>query len=387
MNERWDPAFRYFILTLVFILTVFILWTVRAALQPLLIAALTAYFLSPAIMFFNRRVGLSHRVSANLVFFLVLALLIALPFTILPGQLGALQGIYQDLNAALDRLQSVLNVQRTIGSLRVDLGALIPSLRANLGGVIVPKPEDALRLVEIASRNFLWTLVILVTTYYLMTDWERLRSWVINIAPPSEQPELESLYADIRRVWMGYLGGQIRLIVVLALLYAVAWILIGLPGALILGTLAGLLNLVPEIGPAAAAILAVLVAFLEGSTYLPLSNLWFALLTLGTYLLLNNVKTIWLQPRILGHSVRMHEGIVFVAIVVSIMLGGVLAVLVVVPLLATVSVVGRYVRRRLIGEPEPLQVVAVPLPEPPPPLPLEVNPAAPSGTPGKQPNS
>jgi hypothetical protein len=65
----------------------------------------------------------------------------------------------------------------------------------------------------------------------------------------------------------------------------------------------------------------------------------------------------------------------------------VLAVLVVVPLLATVSVVGRYVRRRLIGEPAPPTEAAVPLPEPPPPLPLEVNPAAPSGTPGKQPNS
>jgi predicted PurR-regulated permease PerM len=126
---------------------------------------------------------------------------------------------------------------------------------------------------------------------------------------------------------------------------------------------------------------------LEGSNYLPISNLWFALITLGTYLLLNNIKTIWLQPRILGHSVRMHEGIVFVAIIISIMLGGVLAVLVVVPLLATVSVVGRYVRRRLISEPDALAEAAIPLPEPPPPLPLEPNPAAPPGTPGKQPNS
>ncbi|MGE5250727.1 MAG: AI-2E family transporter, partial [Bacteroidota bacterium] len=314
MNQPWDPAFRYFVLTVTLILTALILWTVRAALQPLLIAALAAYFLSPAVAFFETRVRMPRRVAANLVYFLVLALIIALPFTILPGQLGAIQGIYQDLIQALDRLQSVLAVPRAIGNLRVDLSSLIPPLRANLGGVIVPKPEDALRVIEIGSRNVLWTLVILVTTYYLMTDWERLRAWIIHIAPPAEQPGLEGLYTDIRRVWMGYLGGQIRLIVVLAVLYTVAWILIGLPGAVILGTLAGLLNLIPELGPAAAAILAVIVALVEGSSTLPVSNLWFAVITLGTYLVLNNVKTIWLQPRILGQSVFLHEAIVFVAI-------------------------------------------------------------------------
>jgi predicted PurR-regulated permease PerM len=371
MNHTWDPAFRYFVLTVIFIITVFVLWTVRAALQPLLIAGLTAYFLSPAIAFFSARVGLPRKVAANLVFFLVLALIIALPFTILPGQLGAIQGIVHDLNLALDRVQTVLEVPRSIGNVRVDLSSLIPSLRASMGGAIEPQPQDALRILEIASRNLLWTLVILVTTYFLMTDWERLRSWLINIAPSAEQADLHRLYHEIRRVWMSYLGGQIRLMVVLSFLYAVSWALIGLPGAIIIGTLAGLLNLLPEVGPAAAAFLAVIVALLEGSTYLPVSNLWFALITLGTYLVLNNIKTIWLQPRILGHSVLMHEGVVFVAIVIAITLGGVLSVLIVVPLLATAGVVARYLRRRLLGEPAFAEDLAASVTGPLPALPAE----------------
>jgi predicted PurR-regulated permease PerM len=191
--------------------------------------------------------------------------------------------------------------------------------------------------------------VVVVSIYFLMTDWDRLRAWLIGLAPPGEQPDLELLYEEIRRVWIGYLGGQIRLIVVLAILYAAAWALIGLPGAVIIGTLAGLLNLVPELGPATAALFAVVVALLEGSNYLPVSNIWFALITLGVYLALNNFKTIWLQPRILGQSVRMHEGVVFLAIVISIMRGGALAVLVGVPVLATLGVVGRYLRHRCLG--------------------------------------
>jgi predicted PurR-regulated permease PerM len=356
MKQSWDPAFRYFVLTIILIVIALALWSVRVALPPLVGAALAAYFLSPAVAFFHKRLGVSRKLAANLVFFLVLTLIIALPSTILPGELDTLGGIFNDLNLEMDKVQVVLQEPIRIGNIRIDLSSLIPALRANMGSAIVPRPEDALRVLEIGSRNLLWTLVVVVSIYFLMTDWDRLRAWLIGLAPPGEQPDLERLYEEIRRVWIGYLGGQIRLIVVLAILYAAAWALIGLPGAVIIGTLAGLLNLVPELGPATAALFAVGVA-------------------LGVYLALNNFKTIWLQPRILGQSVRMHEGVVFLAIVISIMLGGALAVLVVVPVLATIGVVGRYLRHRLLGEsPYPENVPAAVIPEPLPALSPEARP-------------
>jgi predicted PurR-regulated permease PerM len=202
----------------------------------------------------------------------------------------------------------------------------------------------------VTSRGILWTLVVLVTVYYLMTEWDRIRDGLIGIAPLHERSDLDRLYGEIRGVWTGYLRGQIRLVIILAIIYVVAWQSIGLSGALPLGLLAGLLNLLPEIGPAAVAILATLVAYLEGSSLIHISNTWFAVLTLGIYLLLNTFKTVWLQPRILGHSVLLHEGVVFIAIVAALVLQGVLGVLIVVPLLATLVVVGKYVRRRLLGQ-------------------------------------
>lgn len=351
MKRTWDSNFRYIVLTILIILAALSLWYLRQALQPLLTAALVAYFLSPAVAFLTTRLKWKRKLAANLVYFTVLALVLALPVTILPSMLDEAQGIVTDLTTALDGVQAALANPIKVGNLSADLSGIIPPIRQNLSSGFVPKPEDALYILEGFSRNFLWTLVILVTIYYLMTDWDRLRSAVIKLAPPDEQSDLYRLYLEIRKVWLGYLGGQIRLIVVLVLIYSVAWSLIGLPGALLLGILAGLLNLLPEIGPGFAAILATIVALLEGSTYLPLSNLWFAVLTLGVYLLLNNVKTIWLQPRILGQSVLLHEGVVFVAIVTAIMLQGVLGVLVVVPFLATLGVVGRYLRNRLLGLP------------------------------------
>jgi len=349
MNQTWEPAFRYTILTVLIIVTALTLWYIRGVFEPLIIAALTAYFLSPAVNFLMARFKLGRKVAANIVYFSVLILLIAIPFTVLPDLLDEIQGIVKDVNRTLDGLQQMLQQPIQLGGFPIYLSNLIPAVRDPFGTGFVPGPQDALRLIEVVSRNFLWTLVILVTAYYLMIDWSRLRSWLIELAPENEQSDLHRLYHEIRKVWMGYLGGQFRLMVILAVIYSLAWSIIGLPGAVIIGTLAGLLNLLPEVGPAAVAILAVVVALVEGSTFLPLSNLWFAVLTLGVYLLLNNIKTIWLQPRILGHSVLLHEGLVFVGIITAIMLQGVLGVLIVVPLLATVLVVGRYLRRRMLG--------------------------------------
>jgi predicted PurR-regulated permease PerM len=278
-----------------------------------------------------------------------------------------LQSVTADLTLALNQVETALQKPVLIGNLPFRFGTLIPTIRQTLSGMTVPNPQDTLRIIQVTSKNFLWLLVILVTAYYLMTDWEKLRGNIFSLAPRDGQSDLNRLYDDIRAVWLGYLRGQIRLMVILAILYSIVWVAIGLPGALALGVLAGLLNLLPEIGPFTVAALATIIALIEGSTYIPVSNLWFAFITLGVYLLLNNFKTIWLQPRILGHSVFLHEGVVFVAIIAAIILQGVLGVLIIVPLLATFVVLGRYIRRRLLGlppfddeEPAPL----VPQPDP-----------------------
>ncbi len=352
MNKTsWDIPFRYLVAIFLVLFGVFVIWNFRDLISPLLIAALTAYFLSPLSKFLILRWRVRPKVAANLVYFVVLILLFALPFTVLPLLFDEFQKIVLDMYRALDELQVILANPITVGNASVFLGSIIPAIRNTLSTGYVPKPQDALYILEVASRNFLWMLVILVTAYYLVTDWERLRNSIISLAPKGQQAELNRLYHDIRLIWNSYLRGQVRLIFILIIIYSITWSAIGLPGAIALGILAGVLNLLPEVGPAIIAIIAVVVAFLEGSTFLPISDLWFAALTFGLYLLLNNIKTIWLQPRILGNSVRLHEGLVFVAIVTAVILQGMLGVLIVVPLLATLAVVGRYLRAKILDLP------------------------------------
>ena len=174
---------------------------------------------------------------------------------------------------------------------------------------------------------------------------------MIHLAPEEYRHDFRRLYLEIKGVWMAYLRGQLALMVIVGITFTILWSIIGLPGALVLGLLGGVFSIVPDVGPFAAAFLATIVAALEGSTWIPWDPIWFAALVFGTYIILINFKNIWLRPRILGRSVHMHEGLVFIAIMAAVIFIGILGAFIIVPVLASLGVVGTYLRRRILGLP------------------------------------
>jgi hypothetical protein len=108
------------------------------------------------------------------------------------------------------------------------------------------------------------------------------------------------------------------------------------------------------------------VALLEGSSWIPLSEFWVTLIVIGVYLLLIGVKNLWLRPFIMGRSVHMHESLVFISIILATVLWGILGALVIVPVLASLAVVVRYLHHRILGLPPfspEAPTPAAPLPE------------------------
>jgi predicted PurR-regulated permease PerM len=350
-TENWDPIFRYIVFVVVVIFLVALGWTIRALFKPLITAALLSWILSPIVKWLSASTRLSRKAAGNIVYFTALAVLIAAPFFLVPVLIDELQNVLTALNTALDQLKLLLAEPVSIGPLHLQLGTWLPAFQQTFSETLRPLPEDILRLVESTSLGAAWFLVIVVSTYYLMTDWERAYHWMINLAPETYQPEIERLYRDIKEVWMAYLRGQIVLMIIVAIVFSLIWAAIGLPGALLIGILTGLFSLVPEIGPLTATLIAVVVALLEGSTYLPLSNFWFAVLVVAIYAVLINFKNIWLRPYIMGRSVNINEGVIFVAILAAVVFQGVLGALIIVPVLASFIIIGRYLRRRLFGLP------------------------------------
>jgi predicted PurR-regulated permease PerM len=351
MNRQWSVQTRYFVLALALILLVALGWYARAMFQPLIVAGLLAYLLNPAVGWLKRWRRWPHKTAVNIVYFVSLAILLAIPATVVPVLLNQTEILTLDLEDFPSRLQTFLSQPIQILGYQFVLSHYLPDFGQSLSSWMAPLPGTALRVLETTSRNVLWIILIVVTVYYLLMDWEILREWLIRIWPRPYRKDARRLFLEIKSIWAAYLRGQLALMFILGVIYTFAWLVIGLPGALILGVLTGLLNIVPELGPFIAAMLAVIVALVEGSYFLPLSNVWFGVLTIGLYLALNYVKTIWIQPRVLGYNVHMHEGLVFVAIVVAILVQGVFLVLIIVPVLASAMVIGRYLRDRILGQP------------------------------------
>ncbi len=350
MRNQWSQPSRYFVGAILLVAFLLFLWWFRTAIEPLAYAAFIAYLASPIVHFIAQRTKLSRAAAVNLVYFSALAVMIAVPATLAPIFSDDLKLITADLQSRINEIRAASSQSIQFFGLTLNFKQLADVLAFSSQSVS-PQPQEALSILETTSRGVLWIVVVLISVYYFMADWPRLRDWLIGLAPNSLHEDAYRLYTEISRVWTSFLLGQLTLMFEVGILFSIVWSALGVPGALLLGTLAGLFTLVPDIGPSVVALIAVVVALLEGSRWIPLSNIWFAALVLGSYILILNLNNIWARPRILGRSVQIHEGLVFVAIIVAVTVQGVLLAVTIVPLLATAGVILRYLRARLLGLP------------------------------------
>lgn len=340
-QKAWNLQTRYIVLVIVLLITAVLLYLLRPLLAPLMVAILLAYVLDPIVDIFLRRFGLSRRLVVPLVFATFMILLAAIPAIYTPV-------IYAQLDSIREE---VIHFQETVDDFLI---------RTNLTGIIqaddvgdffsfLYNPQRIFGVVLAATENLAWILITFVSAFYILLDWERLRAFVLESPPEPYRQDIQIIYEKIKWIWQAYLRGQLVLMTTVGILSWLAGSLVGLPDALLIGIIAGALDVVPSLGPFVAMVIATLVAFLQGSNYLNISNIWFAVLILGLFATIQFFENIWLRPRVLSQRVQLHPALVFVAIVGSLALAGVIAALVIVPVIKTSEVLAGYLLRRILG--------------------------------------
>lgn len=343
----WSRNVRVFVLLLVLALAAGVLYAARALIGPLLIAALLAYILNPLVTSINRRSRLPRSAVILLFYLLMMAAIIVLAVTLTPLLANQARVLSRELQQGILEMETILSERIVVLGFEVAPDEILGE--SNLVADTLIRSDRIVSLLEAATTNLVWILVILVTTYYLLQDWERLREWLLDLAPPGVEADLRQLYERIRHVWQGYLRGQLLLMLFTGFLTGIVLAAVGLPGAVIIGLLTALLDVIPTLGPALALIVAALIAWLNGSTYLPLSPGWFLLLVLGLHGAVQAIENAWLRPHIMGHRLQLHPAVVFVGIVGALYLVGALGALVVVPVLGTTAIIGSYIHHRILG--------------------------------------
>ncbi len=323
------------------------LFGIREMIGPLTIAALLAYLLLPAVNLVRRKLGISRRLAVPIVYLVFLTALVLTVVNMAPvvaRQARSMTGVFRvRLPMFLD---SLLEPAGAFG-LERQLESFLVELRQSTSMLL--NTQRVFRILNAASTNLAWLMLILVVTYYLLLDWERLVEWGLRQAPPGYRRDLRLLHADISVIWQAYLRGQILVMLLLGLLSGLGAAAIGLPRAALLGLLAGLLALIPSVGPTITLAIASTIAWLEGSAFLDISNGWFTLLTILVFSLVQVVEGFVLTPQIMGRRLRIHPGVVIVAVIGALTIGSALLALIIVPLLASLAVLLRYVRNRIYG--------------------------------------
>jgi len=375
-DNQWSSPVRYLVFGLIALLFALLLWYARRVFEPLIIAAFIAYLIHPVVNFLTSHTRLSRKSAVNLVFTVTLLLVIGTPASLTSIFFDESSQVVTDILHIYNQLIVWLEQPKVIPGIPIDFGQFANQLNQFRATFVSSLTNQAFLILGKTSLGAIWVLVILVTVYYLLAEWPRLREGFISSFPEKYTPELHELYQRVRRIWMSYLRGQIVLMLIVGVAFTIAWSVIGVPGALVLGVIAGFLTLIPDVGPFLAAMLAVGVALLEGSTWswMPASHLIVGLIVLVVYIILIAIKNFWVRPVIMGRSVQMHESLVLISILLATVLWGILGVLIIVPVLASLVVILDYLRRRILGMPPFPPVEPFVLPEKPAPKPEEIAP-------------
>jgi len=350
-NKVWSKEVRITAFVGIVVGCLVLLWFYRGAISPMVIAAIFAYVMSPMVDFLLKRTRLKRTSAVLIVFFLTLLILAAIPAVIVPVVVNQVQEMNLDLVDLVANYETFISNPIYVWQWTFYPKQYLPEIHEVPANLFNPAAEFTLVFVESFSKNFLWVLVIFVTIYYLLMDGYRLMPWLVRIVPRDFRPDFEHLVLQLRHVWSDYLRSQLAFMFIVGLMDSLAWLAVGLPGAIFLGFLTGITSFVHEIGAIISGILSVGVALLVGSHFLPLSNFWFAVLVLILYLTLTAIKNVWIRPVVVGRHVHLHSGIVFVIILASLMFYGALAAFIAVPVLVSAMVIGRYLRRRILGLP------------------------------------
>lgn len=366
MSKPWSPQAKRLIAAGVIISGALVFYRVRSVLAPLALAMLLAYILNPLVGLL-RKAKISRTGATIIVYLLLIFALVAFPSILVPPLVQQLVSINVDFAAILDHLRQLIVGYRTVEFLgfSIDLYRVFADIRGELATFVGSLASQSVAILLGAASSALWLIFILIISFYLLKDAERITSYLGGLAPPGYQEELSQLVKAIGQIWDSFLLGQIILSSAVGGITAATMWVVGVKNALLLGILAGILEIIPNLGPALAALPAVALAFFLGSEHLALSNGWFALLVAGLYVAIQQVENNFLVPRIIGRSVNLHPVVVIVGTIVGAMVGGILGIFLAAPVLGSARILGGYLYRKFLQSEEALAQPPLPQQEVP----------------------
>jgi predicted PurR-regulated permease PerM len=327
------PAFRVLITclaTLSVLALSYVVWQVvtrfAGLLTLLLFACLLAFVLSPPVAALER-----HRVPRALaalgiyvVLFGLIGLGLAAAVVPLTGQLTALANHAPQytnlLNHRLQSLDSFLashHLPIHIGNLQSQASRVTQLATQNALG-------NAVNILTTLANTIVDGVLMLVLSIYLLIDGRRIHDNIHRVIPERHRDRAFFIEAAIVRVLGGYIRGQLIMALLIGILAGTGCYFLHVDYPLVIGVLAGFFELIPMVGPALSAVPAVLIAFFQS----PGLALW----VIVYFIIIQQIESNVLGPRITGHAVGIHPIGSIIALTIGVEVDGLVGALIAVPI-------------------------------------------------------
>jgi len=323
------------------------------AVKPFLLGVLLVYLLGPLV---DRLagIGIPRGLAVLVVFVLGIAAIAAVSAIALAPLITQLQLFIKDLpQIASDLRKAVVDFYqglRLSHDVRDVIDATLQNASVGLGGIDVAGILSPIVNSIVGLLSTITAYAILPAwLFFLLKDRTRLTNSLETALPPAWRGDVFALFAIANRVFGNWVRGQLVLGATVGILSYAGLMLLSTwvdpvfgRYAVLLALVAGVLELVPFIGPIIAAIPAVLVGLTVG----PGGFLAALALYAAIQLLENNL----LVPKIQGDAVELHPSAVMLALVIGASLGGILGAIMSLPIAAASRDIFRYAFNR-VGDP------------------------------------
>lgn len=313
---------------LVILIAVWFLYIILDILLMIFAAVVLASALEP-VANFGQKYKLPRALSVGLVYILIILLftgvgaLLVQPLSAQISQLAAATPRVLDVLHQWVAFIPSYNAEAITSSVQDSLLGLSQNL-TNIGA-------DLFQQTRSVISGFVTVIFVFVLTFYLVIEKDALGKFARLVTPSEHLPYVERTIKRVQRQVGRWVAAQLALGVIMGLVVGLGLWLLGVPYALLLGIIAGLLEIIPYIGPIAAAIPGVVIALS--------SSLWLGLMALVLYIVAQQIEGHVLVPNIMRKAIGLPSLVTIIAILLGARLAGIPGIILAVPAATVLSVI------------------------------------------------
>jgi predicted PurR-regulated permease PerM len=314
-----------------------LLLRIQEVMLLLLLAILLATAIGPLVD--RLRLGpIPHGASVLIVYTLIVAA-VAVPVYVFSPTVAAQATTFT--SALPERIQALIPYAQALQPPFLADAAVGGLERANdaLRNPQAPAEEQIVQAGSTAAQLLFGFVTVFVLAYYWLVERVLVKQALMHLVGRTRAADVDAIWMEVEVRIGGWVRGQVILMTAIGLMAGVGYAIIGLPNAALLGLFAGVVEIVPLVGPFLAFAPAVFVGLGIDPAH--------GLITLAYAAVIQQFEANILVPRVMGRSVGISPLTVFIGILVGSLLYGLPGTFVAVPIAATVQVILAHFTRQV----------------------------------------